>query len=327
MKIRRVAVIPPLEKRDYLVNTVLDGLDALRAGGEVESFALSEGYPVPSGLSLEILPELAFRAYAREADAVLLLWGKKKPNWKLADQLDCWAKTAFIEGSEPGGDRRFEVAIQRAIMDGASRIEGAVNLSMLQRCAAYFRREKPILPGMHSLPFGIERRYCTGAQAAVTKDIDFFCIFGQDKHPLLRRAVAEEIRRFCGREGFRCATEKVPPEQFYQLLARSKVGVSVGGGGYDTARFWEILGGNCLLLTERIDLVPPLGTTFAFGRIHEFGSLYDLVDLLPRIGRFLREAYDPAMLAGEYEEILRQHSSAARVRQILATLESRVGTP
>lgn len=325
--IRRVAVIPPLDKRDYLVNTILDGLDVLQQAREIESFTIAPGYPTPTELVGAVAEPEPFAEYAKASDAVLLLWGKKKPNWKLAEQLDCWRKTAFIDGSEPGGDLRFDYKVQRAILEGSTRTEGAINLEMLRRCRAYFRREKPILPGMDSLPFGIERKYCVNYEAGVRKDIDFFCIFGQDKHPLLRREAAREVKRYCAKEGFSCVTDKVPPEQFYQLLARSKVGISVGGGGYDTARFWEILGNNCLLMTERIDLVPPTGTKFSFQRIFEFGSLYDFVALLPQIGRHLRETYDATALHEEYREILSQHSTAARVRTVLNTLNSRLARP
>lgn len=322
--IRRVAVIPPLAKQDYLVNTVLDGLEVLQQSGVIDAFALADGYPVPPRLSPPVLEQPAFHDFARTADAVLLLWGKKKPNWKLAEQLGCWAKTAFVDGSEPGGDLRFDARVQRAVLEGAKRTEGAVNFDMLRRCAAYFRREKPILPGMEALPFGIDRHHLAAYRPGTRKDIDFFCVFGQDKHPLLRREATAYLRGFCAREGFNCVTDKVAPDRFYELLARSKVGVSVGGGGYDTARFWEILGNNCLLLTERIDLLPPRGTTLAFERIHEFGNLYDFADLLPRIGRHLRESYDQSALDTEHRSILDQHSSAARARQILTGLAARI---
>ena len=232
--IRRVAVIPPLAKQDYLVNTVLDGLEVLQQSGVIDAFALADGYPVPSRLSPPVLEQPASHDFARTADAVLLLWGKKKPNWKLAEQLGCWAKTAFVDGSEPGGDLRFDARVQRAVLEGAKRTEGAVNFEMLRRCAAYFRREKPILPGMEALPFGIDRHHLAAYRPGTRKDIDFFCVFGQDKHPLLRREATAYLRGFCAREGFNCVTDKVAPDRFYELLARSKVGVSVGGGGYDT---------------------------------------------------------------------------------------------
>ena len=325
--IRRLAVIAPARKRDYLVDTLLDGLDVLRQAGEIESFLVSAGYPAHAQLEPAVAGPEQFRPYAMAADAVLLCWGKGNTNWKLAEELNCWHKTAFVEGSEPGGDLRFDVRVQRAILEGSSRTEGAIQLEMLRRCAAYFRREKPILPGIDPLPFGIERRHRAAYQAGGRKDIDFFCIFGQDKHPLLRREVTRDVKRFCETEGFNCVTDKVPPDQFYQLLARSKVGISVGGGGYDTARFWEILGNNCLLLTERIDLLPPRGTTLSYKRIFEFGSLFDFAVLLPQIGKHLREAYDEAALQDEYHQILGQHSSAARARQVIATLASRIARP
>jgi hypothetical protein len=323
--IRKIAVITPQWKEDYLANTVLDGLEVLLQSGEIESYAISSAYPARIPLTAPVLPGATFSAYAQAAEVILLLWGKKNTDWKLAEQLGLWAKTAFIDGSEPGGDRRFDVLVQRAVLAGDKRTEGAVNLEMLRTCAAYFRREKPMGTGIESLPFGIERRYGAAFHPGMAKDIDFCCIFGQDKCPLLRREVTRSLREFCAQRGLRCVTEKVPPEQFYQLLARSKVGVSVGGGGYDTARFWEILGNNCLLMTERIDLVAPPGTSLAYQRIKEFNNLYDFVALLPEVEDWLRRSRDSEAWDAEFQQVLREHSAAARVRQILRKMSQVVG--
>ena len=104
---------------------------------------------------------------------------------------------------------------------------------------------------------------------------------------------------------------------FYQLLACSKVGISIGGSGYDTGRFWEMLGNNCLLITETIDIFEPDSDELAYERIYECGNLYDFESCLRRVGPFLRGPYAELDLLPEYSAILARHSSEARVLKIL----------
>jgi len=91
----------------------------------------------------------------------------------------------------------------------------------------------------------------------------------------------------------------------------------VGGGGYDTARFWEILGNNCLLLTERIDIFQPDSKELDYKRIWQFNNLYDFWYQLHKVGEFLRNKYKQDNLVQEYKDILSRHSSKARVLTIL----------
>ena len=140
----------------------------------------------------------------------------------------------------------------------------------------------------------------------------------QDEYPLLRRHVREELVKFCTKNNFSCHVEKTKtPEEFHQLLARAKVGISVGGGGFDTLRFWEILGNNCLLITETIDIYPLDSSELEYSRIWQFGNLFDFQSQLERVGRFLIEEYREDSLGDEYAAIMKAHSSVARVQTIL----------
>ncbi|MBU1557855.1 hypothetical protein KKC45_02740, partial [Patescibacteria group bacterium] len=107
------------------------------------------------------------------------------------------------------------------------------------------------------------------------------------------------------------------PKEFYNILARTKVGVSVSGGGYDTARFWEILGNNCILLTEKIDIFKKEDKKFGYKTIYEFKDLKDFKIQLEKIGEYLKNNYDDKKNLTEFQEIIRNHSSSARVEFIL----------
>ena len=327
---KKVAVIPPISKSDYLLNTVLDGLIELAHEGEVELRTL-KGSPTPFSIDPFIISESAFIEYAKGADLIILAWGKADTNFALTEKISRWDKTVFVDGSELGKDRRFDSVIQKQVADMTYEGLGAIDKIMLAKCKKYFRREKPYINGILPFPFGIETRYRARFNKAVKKDIDFVCIFGQEDFPKMRKEVRLILEEFCKKNNFICATKKTKGftfddttkvagrNEFYELLARAKVGISVGGGGYDTARFWEILGNNCMLLTEKIDIETPLGEKLDYSRIHEFTTVEDFKKKLEEVAMFLRAGYDQEKTLEEYARIIEEQSTKARVRHLLTT--------
>lgn len=313
-----VAVIGP-HRPDHLTRTLVDGLAALQEKG-LAAFHTSAAYlDHAGGRDASALPREAFVAFAREADLVLLCWGKDGVDTELAERIDRWEKTAFVDGSEPGHNRRLDYGVQRDILARTHRGQGAIDTAMLARCALYFRREKPYLPGITPLPFGIERRYCAEYRPGLEKPIDFFCVFGQDRYSTFRRHARAVLREFCAAEGYSCITSRLDNRLYYQLLACSKVGIAIGGSGTDTGRFWEVLGNNCLLITETIDVFERGSDELAYERIYECGNLYDFASCLRRVGIFLRGSYRALDLLPEYTAIMARHSSEARARRVLDT--------
>lgn len=319
---KKIAVINTVHP-DGLARTVLDGLVILAQGEEIV-LRLSSPFRYPLALDSYVIPREDFIPFARGADCIVILSSKYGTDIRLAENVDRWDKTVFVDGGEMGGNNRFDALAQARLLSGSYIGLGGINHTMRARCAAYFRREKPYVPGVVPLPFGIESRYVREyaqlMDSGKKKDIDFFCVFGQDEYPLLRRVVREEVVRFCRKEGFTCETGPLPKEEFYRKLARSKVGVSVGGGGFDTFRFWEILGANALLLTETIDIFPKYANALNYKRIREFNNLFDFAYQLPRVGAFLKGAYDEEALAAEYEQILTNHSSRTRALTVINAL-------
>jgi len=320
---KRCALILPIAQADYLGNTIIDGL--LQFYPETEFKIPEYEYPSPFDLSTHNLAENDFVNYAKEADLIFLIWGKNSTNFKLAEKIGQWNKTIFIDGSELGKNNRFDSVIKNKVLDGTYDGIGKIDTEMLKKCKLYFRREKPYISGIVPLPFGIESRYFSSYKKEIKKDIDFFCIFGQDEYPQMRRHVRKVLIDFCKKNNFSCTKDRTDGfnfddkrklagrDEYFSLLARCKVGISVGGGGFDTARFWEILGNNCILLTERIDIFLPKSSVLDYKRIFQFDSQDDFANLLPKVGMMIRGNYSDEAFNLEYRDILQKHSSKARV--------------
>lgn len=324
-----IAVILPINQADYLGNTILDGLLELSRAGTKVDFKVTGGYPSPFDLSSYVLSEDDFIVYAGKADLVFLVWGKRATNYALAEKINKWDKTVFVDGSELGRDIRYNPAQEKKIL-----IPGYIGKGMIdaigKKCKLYFKRERPYPAGVIPLPFGIESRYISyHPGVSPKKDIDFVCIFGQDEYPIMRRYATKMVTDFCKQEGFVCkttctegfnfadATKRAGRDAFSKLLARAKVGVSIGGGGFDTARFWEILGNNCLLLTEKIAIFEEGSRELEYDRIYQFENLIEFQTQLKTLGTLLRANYAEESLLAEYQTILRDHGAVARVEKII----------
>lgn len=315
-----IIIITP-RNNDYLCDTILDGFISLKQEKQEVNFFVTEEYTTSLNLNPFSLKEERIIEIAEKSDAIFFINGKNNTNYKLIYKLNKFEKTIFIDGSEVGKDRRFDINIQKQILDESYRENGRVDLDMLGKCKLYFKREKPYIKGIIPLPFGIESKYNKYYSETIDKDIDFFCVFGQEEYPKTRKLAKEIVRSFCNENGFSFWTDKVNRDDFYKILSRSKVGISIGGGGYDTARFWEILGNNCLLLTERINIYQPNSKRLDYKRIWQFDNLFDFKYQLEKIGNFLTNHYKKESLKEEYIKIMTEHSSKSRVLEILKKLE------
>jgi hypothetical protein len=108
---------------------------------------------------------------------------------------------------------------------------------------------------------------------------------------------------------------KLGPEQYRSLLQRSKMALSLRGGGFDTVRYWEIVASKALLISEPPDIVIP--HNFEHGR-HAMFCRHDLRDL-PSIVRRLRddEGARLEMVEAGYRHLLEFHTSERRAAYLL----------
>ncbi len=314
----KISCIIPQIKDDYLVNTVIDGLSILEQENKIEWLVSSLSYKNtyikeknrPSSIQ-------DFINKAKQADIILLFWSKSGVDLDLIKQINCFNKTIFIDGSELGRNKRLDKDIVQKLNNLTWEGQGKIDQDLLNKCAGYFRREKPYINGIKPFPFGIERKYI-GWNKNIVKDIDFVCIFGQEQYPPLRKKVRKILESFCKKNELVYVTEKTKTrDEFYNILARAKVGISVSGGGYDTARFWEILGNNCILLTEKIDIYNDEDKRLQYNNIYEFNNENDFEDLLIKITQYLRTDYNINDLKKDYQNIINNHSSKARVNEII----------
>ena len=108
---------------------------------------------------------------------------------------------------------------------------------------------------------------------------------------------------------------QLSPEDYRALLYRSKMALSVRGGGFDTVRYWEIVASKALLVSEAPDIVIP--HNFEHGR-HAMFCRHDLRDL-PAIVRRLRDDDHGRqdMVEAAYRHLLAYHTSERRAAYLL----------
>ena len=318
------------------MDTVLDGLAELQKenpGLEFhygDRYPLSDNlaYPTPKGFSNNArMPRKELLSFAKSADLVILGYGKYGIDYSFVEEINGWDKTVFVDGSEIGKNKWRDSTVQLEVIRGTYEGLGAPSKKMQKLCRAYFRREKPYTDGMIPFPLGIESRYAKYYDQNKKKDIDFVCMFGQEEFPLTRKYAGELVEKFCKKNGFTYHTKKtykypigrgpLSQEKYLKILARAKVGISTGAAGYDSRRFWEILGNNCLVIAERFDLFEPDSDAMNYKRIFQYNNLYDFEYQLEKVGEFLRSGYDQKALEAEYQEILKRHSTKARVMTII----------
>lgn len=109
---------------------------------------------------------------------------------------------------------------------------------------------------------------------------------------------------------------KLSQAEYYALLGRSKIALSIRGGGFDTLRYWEVVASGTLLLSEQPDIEIP--NNFVHGKQALFfrPDLSDLVDL---VRTYANDARACAAMASEgHKHLLQYHTCERRAEQLLA---------
>lgn len=332
--ILNISIITPKEKGEYLTNTIIDGLISLKKEGRFFDFKINSGYHAPFDVSMFELHDNDFIEYSNLCDVVILCrLDNGQTNYDVLNKIKP-KKLIFADGSEFRGDFRLDPKNQKDIIDFLYSGFGSIDSKMLYNADMYIRREKPYISGVTPFPYGIESRYLSNFSNDIKKDIDFVCIFGQDMYHPMRKYVVEILEEYCKKNNFVFHTQKTKGfsfedtknggrEEFYKILSRAKVGISVSGGGFDTARFWETLANNCILLTEKIDIYNTDSNRLKYSRIYQFSNLFDFKYQLEKIGDLLRTEYSQDDLLKEYYDIIKDHSSKNRVLEMLKIAKER----
>ena len=111
----------------------------------------------------------------------------------------------------------------------------------------------------------------------------------------------------------------IPPEEYYQVLLSTRIGLSCFGFGFDTVRYWELPAHGCMLLTER----PPIHIPNNF--THEKNALFfdNLEDLEEKTHHYLQHPEEADVIANAGHQHLKQyHTASARANQLLSYISA-----
>jgi hypothetical protein len=108
---------------------------------------------------------------------------------------------------------------------------------------------------------------------------------------------------------------RMAPGEYYLEIQRSKLAVSIRGGGFDTLRFWEIPACKTLLLSERPDICIP--APFEHGR-HAVFCKSDLSDLDSLVLYYLENENEREIIAERgYQHLIKFHTCEKRAEYFL----------
>lgn len=108
---------------------------------------------------------------------------------------------------------------------------------------------------------------------------------------------------------------KLSYEDYFELLAQSKMALSIRGAGFDTVRYWEIVASKRLLVSETPYIHIP--HNFEHGK-HALFCRPDLSDLVDIVRASLKdEACRQSMIEQAYQHLLRYHTCEQRAKQFL----------
>ncbi|MBA2486249.1 MAG: glycosyltransferase family 1 protein [Nitrospira sp.] len=113
----------------------------------------------------------------------------------------------------------------------------------------------------------------------------------------------------------RGSIQRLQPEEYRALLRRSKMALSLRGGGFDTVRYWEIVASKTPLISETPDIVIPHNFTHGVQAIFCRPDLKDLSGWVRRLRD--DEPERQRMAEAAYRHLLAFHTSERRATYLL----------
>ena len=112
------------------------------------------------------------------------------------------------------------------------------------------------------------------------------------------------------------AGERLDWNEYMDILASSRISVSVRGGGFDTYRYWEIPAAGAMLLAETPRIVIP--GNFVDGLEAVFAPVEKLISRVPA----LLEGDTETIARNGREKLLAAHTSVHRAQTVLHAIEA-----
>lgn len=310
----KIACITPDRKRDYLVETVLEGLAELG----VDLVVSDPG----NGVTTEKMKDDEFVQQANTCDALLVFFGKVRGNQPVRRHiLDSIRlpreKLVYVDGSEWRADGWDT---PRQVVDSLDdprlrRGEPWIDEEMWERCGHYFKREcwpQDLSWGVKPFPFALCDRHRV---EPLTKNIDVLCSFGHVKTGLRKEAIetCERLRRETNLNIL--VKAGMSRDEYMNALARSRIVVDAWGGGDTTDRFWEGVGATACVLYQRYNIVVP-NVFVDWRHAVSYGTA---AEMLSSVNRLLNDpSVKPECIANRgLEHALQFHTARHRAEEIL----------
>lgn len=251
----KIAFITPQGKRDYLVETVLEGFHQL--GHELIVSDPGNGFcDFPMSAN-------DFVTHANQSDLVIACFGKVRNNapprhYLLSQIHQPRERKAYICGSEwraDGWDTPEQVA--GSLVDPRLRRgEPWLNEDMRKECGFYFKREcypDDLTRGVIPLPFALREKHILRSNAP--RDIDVLCSFSHTKTGLRKEAI--EVAQSLAGELNVVVKTGMSESEYRDTLTRSRFVIDCHGGGDTCDRFWDAVGAGACVLYQRYNIVMP----------------------------------------------------------------------
>jgi hypothetical protein len=282
----KIACVTPDNKRDYLCETVLEGLHALG-----HQLVVSDP---GNGFCKQAMLDGDFKSAADSSDAMLVFFGKQRnnrpPRRYFLDQVQLpKSRIAYIDGSEWSctGWESGDQAVASLIDPKRRRGEPWIDEDMFQRCGWYFKREcypEDTQRGIIPLPFAMSDRHILRVDSP--KDIDVFCSFGHVKTGL-RKDIIGLVQHFMATmdptAGLNVVLKSgMPQDEYRATLARSRIVIDAWGGGDTNDRFWEAVGAGACCLYQQYNVVMP-NPFVDFQHAVSFSTISELSNRLHRL--------------------------------------------
>ncbi len=318
---RLVCLIPP--HYDFLCATLIDGFHQL-------DVRLTSSAQSNNSSDEEYVPLDAIAPHCDEADAVLLFSNTAYSTRKEFVRRHGLAhKTVHIDGSDRGWPddwlalRTYPLCFKRECPTGATDHKLLAAPRSLPerfwRTYGYRVLGQRLMP----LPFAAERTYFKYSGAQLERDINVSCTLVPKECNPRRQKINEFVdglgipRSLVGRISsgdYRTSAASSSKDEYFRMLARSKISISHPGLGFDTGRFWEILASRSLLFSPSVQIKMP----HPFVEHTHFVPYSTLEELGERLTYFLSHDEERTKIAQRgYEHLVMHHTSEQRARYLL----------
>lgn len=308
---------------DFLCATVIDGLKQLGC-------RLYCSERVSNVTEKEYIPLKDLLPYCSDCDIILLFSNTGYVNRrKFLAENNLLNKTVYVDGSDsnhledPSAFNTFKICFKREFPSLKSIAKPNAGLEHILSPIRGLKRYLTYRRNMLPLPFAAERTYFRYNKENMGKDINVSCTLISKSRHLERNKINDLIRKLNVPNSVvgpvstgRYLTESYDKskDEYFKVLAKSKISISYPGEGFDTGRFWEILANKALLFSPPLQIRMP----HPFIEFKHFIPYNSMAQLKNRLLYYLNREEERKMIANEgYKHLLKYHTSKERAKYLL----------